>query len=110
MGATKKTRAKAAEPATAKKKTANKARSSEKPDTKTAAPAAVDAKVAKIDDLIAKSAKGSTASAARTALRAFSDDDVGPRFVVAVRSLDPKIRSVAVEGGTATPRRRELFP
>lgn len=78
---------------------------------KTVAPAAADAKVAKIDELIAKSAKGGgTASGARTALQAFSDDVVGPRFVVAARSPDPKIRAAAVEGGTATARRRELFP
>lgn len=67
--------------------------------------------LARIDELIVKSGRGGgVASAARTALQEFADDVVSPRFVLAAQSADPKVRAAAVAGGTATPRRRELFP
>ncbi len=87
---------------------------SEKPvkkKTSAASKATAGGEVARIDELIAKSAKGGgVASEARTALGKLGDDVVSPRFVVAVQSANAKIRGVAVEGGTATPGRRALFP
>ncbi len=91
----------------ASKKTSAKKTSTRKTSTATT----LDPKVAKIDELILKSARGGgVASGARTALQAFSDDVVAPRLVLAAKSADPKVRAAAVEGGTVTPRRRELFP
>jgi hypothetical protein len=97
---------------TATKKTATKKTATKKTAAaKTSPAAALDPELAKVDDLIVKSARGgAVASGARTALQKLSDDVLGPRFVVAAKSADPKVRAAAVEGGTVTPRRRELFP
>jgi hypothetical protein len=94
----------------AKKTPAKKIPAKKIPATGASVPAH-DSELAKIDDLIVKSARGGgVASDARTALQALSDDVVGPRYVLAAKSANPKVRAAAVEGGTVTPRRRELFP
>ncbi len=79
--------------------------------TARASKATAGGEVARIDELIAKSAKGGgVASEARTALAKLGDDVVSERLHLAVQSANAKIRGAAVEGGTATPGRRALFP
>ena len=71
---------------------------------------AISALAAVIDKHIDHMAKGKGASAARTALRALSEDEVTPRLIAALKSEDDRVRAAAVGMCTTSPRGRELTP